>query len=85
MSQQARERTLAGFRSGEVSCLIATDVAARGLDIPEVDVVVHYEFPTQMDAYVHRCGRTGRAGRSGTSVMFTKPNENRNTERIKVY
>jgi superfamily II DNA/RNA helicase len=69
VSQARREAVLAGFKAGEFRCLVATDVAARGLDIPAVDMVVHLGAPDNIEQYVHRSGRTGRAGRSGTSVV----------------
>lgn len=72
VSQTLRESTLKSFREGKVSCLIATNVAARGLDIPEIDLVINCEPTTDVDTYVHRSGRTGRAGRSGTCVTFYK-------------
>lgn len=72
ISQHQRERTLNGFRQGKFTVLVATDVAARGLDIPNVDLVVHYELPNDPETFVHRSGRTGRAGKEGTAVlMFT--------------
>jgi superfamily II DNA/RNA helicase len=70
MDQQARLRTLAAFRTGEVTYLIASDVAARGLDIPEVSHVFNYDVPIHADDYVHRIGRTGRAGREGHAFML---------------
>lgn len=73
--QEQREITLKSFREGRVRCLVATDVAARGLDIPEVDLVVLSEPPKDVDTYIHRAGRTGRAGRSGISVVFHKPDQ----------
>ncbi|KAM7429486.1 Nucleolar RNA helicase 2 [Porites harrisoni] len=73
--QEQREITLKSFRDGKVRCLVATDVAARGLDIPEVDLVVQSEPPKDLDTYIHRSGRTGRAGRSGISIVFYKPNQ----------
>ncbi|XP_065892594.1 nucleolar RNA helicase 2-like isoform X2 [Dysidea avara] len=73
--QKQREITLKSFREGKFRCLVATDVAARGLDIPEVDLVVQCEPPKDLDAYIHRSGRTGRAGRNGICVMFYKPNQ----------
>lgn len=73
--QEQREITLKSFRDGKVRCLVATDVAARGLDIPEVDLVVQSEPPKDLDTYIHRSGRTGRAGRSGISIMFYKGNQ----------
>lgn len=73
MSQKEREKVLAGFRAGSVNVLVATDVAARGLDIPDVEVVVHYELPQDPESFLHRSGRTGRAGRSGIAIaMFTR-------------
>lgn len=59
-----------GVQAGERNLLVATDVASRGLDIPEVDVVINYDVPTNSKDYVHRVGRTARAGRSGRSLTF---------------
>jgi len=70
MSQKIRERVLRDFREGKLTYLIATDVAARGLDIPEVSHVFNYDIPEDAEAYVHRIGRTARAGRSGLAVTF---------------
>jgi len=70
ITQQMRERVLKRFREGAVELLVATDVAARGLDIEEVDIVFNYDLPTDPEDYVHRIGRTGRAGRSGRAVSF---------------
>ena len=70
MSQSAREASLAAFKSGAVGLLVATDVAARGLDIPEVKVVINVTFPLTAEDYVHRIGRTGRAGAEGLAVTF---------------
>ncbi|KNC85409.1 hypothetical protein SARC_02408 [Sphaeroforma arctica JP610] len=75
IAQAQRETTMKQFRDGNCKCLIATDVAARGLDIPEVDVVVNCEPPGETDTYVHRSGRTGRAGKSGVCITFYKPNQ----------
>jgi len=69
-SQSEREEALAAFKSGQNPVLVATDVAARGLDIPNVALVVNFDLPKQIDDYVHRIGRTGRAGRKGTAVSF---------------
>lgn len=74
-SQNARERALSAFRAGEVKLLIATDVAARGLDIPEVAHVYNYDLPNVPENYVHRIGRTARAGRNGRAVAFCGPME----------
>jgi len=74
-SQDMRTRALEEFRSGKVPLLVATDVASRGLDIPNVDTVVNYSFPLTIEDYVHRIGRTGRAGRSGTAHTFFQPGD----------
>lgn len=72
ISQHQRERTLNGFRQGKFTVLVATDVAARGLDIPNVDLIIHYELPNDPETFVHRSGRTGRAGKEGNAIlMFT--------------
>ncbi|XXG78832.1 hypothetical protein AAC387_Pa09g0010 [Persea americana] len=72
ISQHQRERTLNGFRQGKFTVLVATDVAARGLDIPNVDLIIHYEMPNDPETFVHRSGRTGRAGKEGVAIlMFT--------------
>ena len=68
--QHARDKTMESFRNGKIRCLVATDVAARGIDVPAVDLVVQTRPPQDLEAYVHRSGRTGRAGRKGTSVCF---------------
>jgi ATP-dependent RNA helicase DeaD len=70
MSQKAREHVLRDFRAGKLAYLVATDVAARGLDIPEVSHVFNFDIPEDSEAYVHRIGRTARAGRSGRAVTF---------------
>jgi len=69
-SQEQRSAALAGFKSGECPLLIATDVAARGLDIPDVEAVINFTFPLTIEDYIHRIGRTGRAGKSGLSHTF---------------
>ncbi|MEP5155259.1 DEAD/DEAH box helicase [Planktotalea sp.] len=74
-SQGQRERALAAFKKGEVKVLVATDVAARGLDIPDVKHVYNYELPNVPDAYVHRIGRTARAGKDGAAIAFCAPDE----------
>ena len=74
-SQGQRERALAAFRAGETQVLVATDVAARGLDIPEVAHVYNYDLPNVAENYVHRIGRTARAGRDGRAVAFCAPAE----------
>lgn len=75
LQQKEREIILKGFRSGTFNVLIATNVAARGLDIPEVDLVVLYSAPREADSYVHRSGRTGRAGRTGICISFYEPRD----------
>jgi ATP-dependent RNA helicase RhlE len=74
-SQGQRDRAIAGFKSGDVSILVATDVAARGLDIPDVKHVYNYDLPNVPDNYVHRIGRTARAGKDGAAVAFCAPDE----------
>ncbi len=74
--QTQRERTVRGFRGDRFQVLIATDVAARGLDINSIDLVVNFDIPADPESYVHRIGRTGRAGKEGTAISFvTKPEE----------
>lgn len=70
MTQAERTRTMNGFRSGEIQALVATNVAARGLDIPDVTHVVSYDAPQNVEEYIHRIGRTARMGRTGTAIMF---------------
>ena len=65
LSQDMRTKAVQGFKEGSVPLLVATDVAARGLDIPDVELVVNYSFPLTVEDYVHRVGRSGRAGQSG--------------------
>ena len=69
-SQSQREKALARFERGEVDTLVATDVAARGIDVRDVTHVINYDMPEDRDGYVHRIGRTGRAGAAGTGVTF---------------
>jgi ATP-dependent RNA helicase DeaD len=70
LSQRERDRTLAAFRAGKVQFLVATNVAARGLDITDLPYVLSFDIPEDADTYVHRIGRTGRAGREGTAITF---------------
>lgn len=76
-SQAQRERTLGAFRTGRLRSLVATDVAARGLDIPDVSQVIHYELPANPNSYVHRSGRTGRAERQGSTFLILSQEEER--------
>jgi superfamily II DNA/RNA helicase len=75
MTQQAREKALQRFEDKHVGVLIATDVAARGLDLDDITLVVNYDPPQDDKGYVHRVGRTARAGRTGTSVTFVTPDQ----------
>ncbi|EAA0412106.1 DEAD/DEAH box helicase, partial [Listeria monocytogenes] len=75
LSQQKRMSVLRSFKSGQLDILVATDVAARGLDISGVTHVYNYDIPQDPESYVHRIGRTGRAGKGGMSVTFVTPNE----------
>ena len=77
LSQEERDRVMRRFRDGSSELLVATDVAARGLDIEHVSHVVNYDVPASPDAYVHRIGRTGRAGRAGIAITFAEPREHR--------
>ncbi|QDV37116.1 DEAD/DEAH box helicase [Tautonia plasticadhaerens] len=85
MSQEQRDRVMKKFRGGNADLLIATDVAARGLDIEHLSHVVNYDPPTEVESYVHRIGRVGRAGREGVAITLTEPREHRllqNFERV---
>ncbi|AWN73285.1 DEAD/DEAH box helicase [Legionella anisa] len=77
ITQALRERIIAQFRQGAIDILVATDVAARGLDVERVTHVINYDLPHDNETYVHRIGRTGRAGRSGVAVLFVTPKESR--------
>jgi superfamily II DNA/RNA helicase len=82
MTQGARERALSRFESGKVETLVATDVAARGLDLDDITHVINYDPPDEDKGYVHRTGRTGRAGRSGTAITFVLPEQQAETSRV---
>jgi ATP-dependent RNA helicase DeaD len=75
LNQQMRERVLDQLKSGALDIVIATDVAARGIDVPRISHVVNYDIPYDTEAYVHRIGRTGRAGRTGNAILFVAPRE----------
>ena len=75
LSQNARERVMAGFRSGAVPILLATNVAARGLDVPEVGQVINYELPESAEWFTHRAARTGRMGRAGRAITLLTPDD----------
>jgi ATP-independent RNA helicase DbpA len=82
LEQFDRDQVLARFRNRSARVLVATDVAARGLDVKDLDLVVNYDLPPQPETYVHRIGRTGRAGRSGVAVSICTPREDRKVEAI---
>lgn len=82
MTQRSREQVIRSFRSGALHILVATDVAARGLDVVDVTHVFNYHIPFNPDSYVHRIGRTGRAGRKGMAVTLVTPHEMRDIQRI---
>ncbi len=75
--QAQRERTVSQLKSGQIDIIVATDVAARGLDVERITHVVNYDIPHDTEAYVHRIGRTGRAGRTGEAILFVTPRERR--------
>jgi len=82
MSQSQRERALARFRAGAVTTLVATDVAARGLDLTDITHVINFDPPADDKGYVHRIGRTGRAGRGGTGITFVLPEQQADVSRV---
>jgi ATP-dependent RNA helicase DeaD len=82
MSQGARDGVMISFKGGRVPILVATDVAARGLDIASVTHIINFDVPTSPDVYVHRIGRTGRVGRSGRAITFVEPRQRRELEAI---
>ena len=75
--QKTREKTVQRLKEGHLDILVATDVAARGLDVERISHVVNYDIPYDTEAYVHRIGRTGRAGRQGDAILFVAPREQR--------
>jgi ATP-dependent RNA helicase DeaD len=82
VTQPGRERALKAFREGRSQILIATDVAARGLDVPDVSLVVNFDIPPDPEYYVHRIGRTGRSGKTGEAITFVNPREIRELKTI---
>ncbi len=82
MVQAQRERTIQQLKDGQLDILVATDVAARGLDVERISHVLNFDIPTDTEAYVHRIGRTGRAGRSGEAILFVAPREKRMLQAI---
>jgi ATP-dependent RNA helicase DeaD len=85
LSQDARIRVLNRFKAGHIKVLVATDVAARGLDIDDITHVVNYDIPTDPEYYVHRIGRTGRAGKDGIAISLLTPKDKRYLSRIESY
>lgn len=80
VKQFDRERIYKDFKSGDVLKIVATNVAARGLDFPDIELVIQVEPPRQVESYIHRAGRTGRAGKSGTCVVLV---QKRDSDRIR--
>jgi superfamily II DNA/RNA helicase len=85
LKQSVRNKTIEQFRRGKVQFIVATDVAARGLDINDVSHVINFDLPKFSEDYVHRIGRTGRAGKSGVAISFALPNEARHVQKIEKY
>jgi ATP-dependent RNA helicase DeaD len=85
LSQEAREQVMARFRRNQIKVLVATDVAARGLDIDDISHVFNYDLPQDPEVYVHRIGRTGRAGKTGTAITLVTPKEQWRLRRIEKY
>jgi ATP-dependent RNA helicase DeaD len=85
LSQEARERVLGRFRNNQIKVLVATDVAARGLDIDDISHVFNYDLPEEIESYVHRIGRTGRAGKTGIAISLLTPKEQWRLHRIEGY
>jgi len=77
IQQKQRERSVQSLKNGKLDILVATDVAARGLDVPRISHVVNYDIPHDTESYIHRIGRTGRAGRDGDAILFVAPREKR--------
>lgn len=80
--QHQRNMVLANFKNGRVPCLLATDVAARGLDVKEVMAVVNFDFPSNVEDYIHRIGRTGRAGNKGTAYTFMTDKDGKHATKL---
>ena len=83
MDRLVRRANLKKFRNGEIDILIATDLAARGLDFENVDLVINYHLPKEIENYLHRVGRTARAGRSGLVINFVTERDKRLVEKLK--
>jgi ATP-dependent RNA helicase DeaD len=85
MSQSQREAVIRRMRGGQVEIVVATDVAARGLDVERITLVINYDMPNDVESYVHRIGRTGRAGRAGKSLLFVTPRQQRMKREVEQY
>ena len=85
MRQRERNQIMADFRAEKIDILVATDVAARGIDVSDVDAVVNYEIPMENEYYIHRIGRTGRAKKEGVSYVFFAPDERKRLDTILHY
>lgn len=85
MSQSQRETVIKGLKNGKIEIVVATDVAARGLDVERISTVVNYDMPSDTESYVHRIGRTGRAGRLGKAILFVTPRQQRMKRDIENY
>ncbi len=85
LEQRDRDRVMAKFRNGSTRVLVATDVAARGIDLDKLDLVVNFDLPSQPEIYVHRIGRTGRAGQSGVAVSLRAPGDEAKLAAIEAY
>lgn len=81
-SQSQRQKALKGFATGKYRVMVATDIAARGIDVSDIELVVNYDLPDQVDDYVHRIGRTGRAGKSGKAISFACPDQKGDVNQI---
>lgn len=81
-SQNQRQKALKGFRDGKIRVLVATDIAARGIDVKQVSLVINFDLPDSTEDYVHRIGRTGRAGRSGKAISFATPSQKADIRKI---
>jgi ATP-dependent RNA helicase DeaD len=82
MNQSQREQTISLLKAGKIDVLVATDVAARGLDVERISLVINYDMPHEFDTYVHRIGRTGRAGRSGKAILLADPRDRRSVKML---
>jgi ATP-dependent RNA helicase RhlE len=81
-SQSQRQEALAGFKNGRYRVLVATDIAARGIDVKNIELVLNYDLPAVAEDYVHRIGRTGRAGEKGHAISFARPDQRRDVQAI---